>query len=265
MRRYPAQDLEPAVRDPKKLRRTALILVGIMAVGAIGILIAYNRDAARRADDERPALVARLDTRKDLKVWRQDETEAGLLDLAGDVFLVAPVCFAEPEGWETTRSVLLELGERYGDRGDFHLVCITVDPENEPPAELAKFAEELGAELPFWWLVATRDESTHKFLKNELKAGILPHRDGDRWVYDPSLVLVDRDRHLRQPTIRARKPDGKELNYRNRVPFDFEQAAKWDAEGRAEGLEKSNVDTLRELLFQTIDELLATPAKHEQG
>lgn len=265
MRRYPAQDLEPAPRDPKKLRRTAFILVGVMALGAIGILIAYNQDAARRAEDDRPALVARLDIRKDLKVWRQDESEAGLLDLAGDVFVIAPVCFREPEGWATTRGILLELKERYAGREDFHLVCVTVDPENEPPKELANYAADLGAELPFWWLVATRDESTHKFLKNELKASQLPHEADGKWVYDGSLVVVDRDRHLRQPTIRVRKPSGKELNYRTRVPFDFEEAAKWDAEGRAEGLDKSNVETLRELLFKTIDELLATPAKKEQS
>lgn len=254
----PASDLQPAERDPKKLRRTAFILVALMAVGSIAMLVAYNRWAAEAAKDDRPALVGRLD--KNFKVWRQDESEAGLLDLAGDVWVISPVSFAQPDGWKTTRGVLEKLAERYGDRTDFHIVNLTVDPENEPPAELAKYAAELGAELPQWWLAGAQADSMHKFLKNRLKAGFYPAEKDGVWEYDPSLVLVGRDRHIRKATVRARKPDGKELNYRNPVDFDFEQAAKWDAEGRSEGLEKSNVAALEELLFHTIDRLLEDPA-----
>ncbi|MBK1826933.1 hypothetical protein [Haloferula rosea] len=257
MKRYPAQDLEPAVRDPKKLRRTALILIGIMLVGAVFILIAYNRDAARRAEDTRPAITGRLN--KNFKVWRQDETEAGLLDLRGDVFVIVPVVFSQPDSWDTTREVLLELEKRYESRDDLHIVCVTQDPENEPPELLAEEAKKLGAELPKWWLAGSREESVHKFFKNVLKANIMAHRKDGEIVYDASLVVIDRDRHIRQPTVRARKASGKELNYRNRVTFDFEGAAEWDEKGRSEGLEKSNVETMKDLLFVTIDELLAQP------
>jgi hypothetical protein len=59
--------------------------------------------------------------------------------------------------------------------------------------------------------------------------------------------------------VRARNAEGKELNFRNPVPFDFEEAARWDAEGRSEGLEKSNVETLEDLLHKTIDHLLEQP------
>lgn len=258
MKRYPAQDLEPAERDPKKLRRTGIILVVLMLVSGVGILLAYNRSAKRQAGDDRPALGSgRLD--KNFRVWRQDESEAGLLDLAGDVFVISAVSFEQPDGWRTTRGVLEDLKQRYGGRDDFHIVMLTVDPENEPPRKLAGYAADLGAELPFWWLAGASEESTHKFLKNRLKGQMVPHQTDGEWKYDPSLVLVDRDRHLRQATIRARNAAGKELNFRNPVPFDFEQAAQWDAEGRSEGLEKSNVETLEDLLHKTIDHLLEQP------
>lgn len=259
MKRYPAEDLEPAVRDPKKLRLTGMILVVLMLVSGFGILIAYNRSAKRQAGDDRPALgTGRLD--KNFRVWRQDESEAGLLDMEGDVFVISPVSFEQPEGWTSTREILGDLKSRYGDRDDFHIVMMTVDPENEPPTKLAGYAKELGAELPFWWLVGASEESTHKFLKNRLKAQIMPHKKDEEWQYDRSLVIVDRDRHLRQATVRAKNAKGKELNFRNPVPLDFEQAAAWDAEGRSEGLEKSNVETMKDLLFKTIDDLLAQPA-----
>lgn len=260
--KYAAQDLEPAVRDPKKLRRTAFILVALMVFGSIGVLIAYNRKAAQLAEDDRPAFVTRLRTDKhDFKLWCQDESEASLLDLAGDVFVIAPVVFEQPETWQATRAVLLDLKERYGERNDFHIVTISLDPENEAPTELAKHAEELGAELPFWWLAGAREESVHKYFKNVLQAGIMPENRDGKWNYDPAVTVVDRDRHVRQPTVRARKPNGRELNYRNPVRLDFEQAAEWDAAGRSEGLDKTNVETMEEMLFDTIDELLATPVE----
>lgn len=257
MKRYPAQDLEPAERDPKKLRRTAFALVGVMLLGSVFVLAAYNRDAAARAEDERPAIVTRLE--KNFKVWRQDESEAGLLaENPGDrvVQVIAPVVFREPESWEHTRGVLRRLDERFGERDDFRIVCITLDPENEPPEFLAEAARDLGAELPGWWVCGSREESVHKFFKNTLKAGVMPTKREDGWHYDPALVLIDRDRHVRQATVRARKPSGKELNYRQRVTFDFEQAARWDAEGRSEGVEKTNLETLEDLLVETIEYVL---------
>ncbi len=256
------ENLEPAVRDPRKLRRTAWILVALMVVGSILVLVAYNRKAAKLAEDDRPAYVTRLRTDKhDFKLWRQDESEASLLDLAGDVFVIAPVVFSQPESWKHTRDVLLELRDRYAGRDDFHIVTITLDPENEPPAELARYADGLGAELPFWWLAGAREESVHKYFKNVLQAGIMPYREDGKWHYDPAVVLVDRDRHVRQPTVRARKPNGRELNHRNPVKLDFEEAARWDSEGRSEGLEESNVETMKAMLFKTIDELLAAEAE----
>lgn len=260
---WPAENLEPAVRDPKKLRRTALVLVGVMIVGGFLILYAYQKRAAKEAEDDRPAYLTRLFPKEkyDLKLWRQDESEGSLLDLGGDVFVIVPVVFKQPDSWNQTREVLMELAERYGSRDDFHIVCITLDPENEPPLELGEFAKELDAELPFWWLAGAREESIHKYFKNVLRAGFMPKKEDSKWVYDNSIAIVDRDLHVRQPTIRARKPSGKELNYRTNVAIDFEQAAKWDAEGRSEGLDKSNVDVLKDMLFKTIDELLATPAQ----
>ena len=65
MKRYPAQDMEPAERDPRKLRLTAFTLVALMVVGGLAILMAYNRKAAELAKDDRPAFVTRLREDKD--------------------------------------------------------------------------------------------------------------------------------------------------------------------------------------------------------
>lgn len=231
--------LEPTPRDPKRLRRTAWVLVGLILAGGILVPLAYRKMLAEQAQEFRPAYAGRLV--HNFAVVRQDGSTAGLFDLAGDVWVVSAVCFDQPESWRRSREVMKRLGERYRDRDDFHLVCLTVDPENERPERLAAAADELGAELPQWWLAGAGEEFVHKYLKNKLKLGVLPHRDPDgSWVYDAAIVVVDRDLHLR----------------RVKVPFDFDAAAGWDEDGLATGTERSNVEQLEWLLHQTLDHLL---------
>ena len=249
--RMPAEPFEPAVRDPRKLRRTALILTAIMILSAIGIPYAYLKLAERQALDDTPSVKGRI--LRNFRVWRQDGSEGDLGQIDKEVYVIAPVLFSESERWKETLGVLQRLSKRYAARTDFHIVCITVDPEGEPPEKLEEYAKELGAELPQWWLAATREESAHKFLKNVLKMETIPHQKDGKWVYDGSLVVIDRDRHIRQATIQRGK------YFRENVTFDFERAAQWDAEGRTEGLEESNVETLEEILISTIDRILAQP------
>lgn len=253
--RTPAEPLIPAVRDPRKLRITALWLVVLMIASGVGVLAAYMRWAERQADDERPGYVGRIDDKAEFGVVRQDESGAKISDLFGKVWVVCGVSVSQPEGWKESREVLLRLAERYAGREDFRIVCFTVDPEHESSAVLAATAKELGVGLPQWWFAGAGEEYVHKFLKNKLRLGIMPHRKDGEWIYDSSITLIDQDRHIRQPTLRQGK------YRRNRVTFDFQQAARWDAEGRTEGLEESNLATLEGLLVKTIDELLELPPR----
>ncbi len=251
--RTPAANFEPVERDPRKLRKTALWLVGIMIVSGVTVLASYLKWAERKADDDRPAIIGRLDAKREFGLVRHDGSGAKMSDFFGDVWIVCGVSVSQPEGWETTRGVLKRINERYADREDFHILCLTVDPEKETTEALAQVAAGLGAEIPKWTFAGAGEEFVHKFLKNTLKLGVMPHRKEEKWVYDPALVIIDRDRHVRQATVKRSK------YARGNVRFDFEEAARWDAEGRTEGLAKSNVETLEELLVKLLDDLLAQP------
>lgn len=245
--------LEPAVRDPRKLRKTAFWLVLIMVVSGAGILASYAQWMKKQADDDRPAFVGRLSDQLDFPVTRQDGSKEGLNRLFGHVTIYCGFSARQQDDWKATRAVLQKLAARYAGREDFHIVCLTVDPANEGIPLLEATGKDLGASLPQWWLASTGEAEAHKFLKNTLKLGFTPERKGDKWSFDPALTVVDRDRHLRQATIKS------SVYSRARVTLDFEQAARWDAEGRTKGLEKSNQETLEALLFKMVDDLLAHP------
>jgi hypothetical protein len=64
-------------------------------------------------------------------------------------------------------------------------------------------------------------------------------------------VLVDRNLKLRKAIVPQKRGGSSYV-----APFDFDQAAKWDAKGVKTGTNQSNVDELKLLLENTIDYLM---------
>jgi len=249
--------LEPAIRDPRKLRRTAWVLLVVMLLGGVMIHLAYQSWSKKQSVDLRPAFVTRIAKEKDLRVLRQDGAQADLLEHDGQVWVLAAVSSAQLETSEHTLAVMKRLAEKYAGRTDFGLVCLVVDSgeREQLDALLTDTAKRIGATLPQWWVASQRREELHKFVKNELKASLYPHQAADgKWSFDTSLVLIDRNRHVRQAVI-PQKQGGPPFVAR----FDFDQAAEWDAKGVKSGTDRSNAEELESRLGETIETLLAEP------
>ncbi|MCP5544796.1 MAG: hypothetical protein H7A49_12915 [Akkermansiaceae bacterium] len=252
----PPDITEPAERDPKKLRRTAWILVAIMLVGGFLILKAYERTAERQAKDTHPAKIHQIRKERDLRVVRQDGKAADLFDLRGKVWVVQVDSLGDPGAAEIGRTVMKKLAEDYRENDGFRLVTLVVDPPaaEELPAMIEQTAAKEGMHLPQWWLASTDRKTLHKFIKNELKAGEFPHEKDGKWMFDSSIVLIDREGNIRRAVV-PQKRGGPPFV----ATFDFAEAAEWDARGAKTGTERSNVEELEQLLRKTIDTLLSSP------
>lgn len=252
-------DFEPAARDPKKLKRTAWVLVVIMLVGGVLVFKAYEKWSRQQSKDDRPAVVHRIQEERDLRIIRQDGKTADLFDLRGHVWVVNVMSLKNPKSSERSLAVMKRLAGKYSNTEDFNLVSLAVDPI--PPgnivSELKRAAESHGMKFPQWWLGGNEPATLHTFIKNELKANSFPHESGGVWFYDSSIVLIDRNGHIRRAVV-PKKPSGEP----SIIAFDFDQAAKWDAEGKKTGTNRSNEAEMEALLGKTIDTLLAEPFKN---
>jgi len=256
----PPADLEPAVRDPRKLRRTAWILVAIMILGGWLVLKAYETWAKRQTRDTRPALIHRIRKERDLRVIRQDGKTADLFELRGKVWVVNTLALGAPDNSQRSHDVMSRLAEKYAGVADFALVSLILDP---PPADqvvatLEAQAQNRGMRLPQWWLATNDAATTHKFVKSELRAGVFPHLENGRWLHDSAVVLIDRSGHLRRAVVPQQRGGQPYV-----ATFDFDQAARWDEEGKKTGSDRSNAAELEFLLARTIDELLTEPIDPE--
>ncbi|MDP4626245.1 MAG: hypothetical protein NWT08_14040 [Akkermansiaceae bacterium] len=255
-----AIELVPVTPDPKKNYRTALVLVLVMIVGGIMILKAYEKRTRETDSDDRPSFVTQISETKDLRYLRQDGKQKELMELKGKVVLVqvTPMSGADP----VTSAVMQRFSKEYAGNEDLVLLTLMLDPGDAEglKEQLEVFSKKLGAELP-QWVVATNERPTlHKFIKNEFKANMLPHQADGKWVYDHSLVLIDRNRHVRKAVV-PQKHGGASFV----TSLDFEQAMKWDDEGIKTGTELSNEQQMEVLLGETIKILLGEKVSENKG
>lgn len=251
-----ASDAEPVSVDPAKLRRTAWILVVIMVVGGFLILKAYEKMSVNQAKDNRPAIIHQIRKERDLTVIRQDGKTSSIFDLRGKVVAMHSISLDQPKRAQRSFEVMKRLSEEFADTPDVQLVTLVIDP---PPPEqalsvLSSAASDFGMALPDWWLATTEKKTLHKFIRNELKTSVPPHKTEEGWQFDTSIYLIDRKGHLRRAVILVK-------DSRSRVvPFDFDQAAEWDAQDLDSGTDLTNEQQLEKLLRETIRLLLAEPA-----
>ncbi len=240
---------EPAAVDPAKLRRTAWILVAIMVIGGFFILKAYEKMTVNQSKDNRPAMVHQIRKERDLTIIRQDGQTAPLFDLRGKVVAIHCVLLGEPEKSRRTLEVVKRLAQSLDEFPDLQLVTLAIDP---PPAEetvgaLRQTADDLGIALPHWWLATTEEKTLHKFIRNELKTTVPPHKTQEGWQFETSVFLIDRNGHLRRAVVPQQKGGPPFI-----ATFDFDQAAQWDSQGVLTGTDLTNEQQLEKLLRETI-------------
>jgi hypothetical protein len=254
----PDPSLEPAIRDPKKLRNTALVLVAIMILGGCLVLKAYDHWSRQQAPDERPALIYRITPERDLRMLRQDGKIVDLVSLRGNVIAVNVMSLRDPQAAELSMAVMKRLSQSRAGTKEFNLVSLVVDPlpSEKLLASLTQTSISDGINLPQWWLGGNEPKTLHKFIKNELKANIYPHEADGKWLYDASIVLIDKNGHIRRAVVPQKQGGPPYI-----ATFDFEQAAEWDAKGTKTGTANSNIVQLEILLNDTIDKLLAEEFK----
>jgi cytochrome oxidase Cu insertion factor (SCO1/SenC/PrrC family) len=138
---------------------------------------------------------------KDLPAINQDNQAVKLSDLRGKVWVVAEFFAICPHCAVRNGEELRKIYDEFKGNPDFHITCISVDPENDKQEKLADYAKALGAETKNWWFLNAGDAKTsHEYLEKELKFfGIRERTDpldieaNGKYAHDLGFILVDRD------------------------------------------------------------------------
>lgn len=238
-------DLEPAERNPAELRRTAMILVAIMILGAGFVLYAYiNHEKGK--DPNRPPITAKIT--RNFAAKTQHDKLVGIYDLEGKVWFAVPLCVSQLDENKHALAMMKELMEHYGDRDDVFFVWVSIDGVDQGvgPEQLAEAADKLGLAESRCWLLTTGDTDKQRgYIKDQLRLGLVNAReDGDpagKWKFPSQLALIDRGMHIRQ-------------RYDFRDAYHFQAKAEKELKKRPELADEEGYD----LVLNAVDELKKT-------
>lgn len=138
---------------------------------------------------------------KDLVATNQAGENVKLSDLRGKVWVVAQFFAVCPHCAVRNGKELRDMYDEFKDDPDFHIVCISVDPEADDVEKLKDYAQALGADTKNWWFLNAGDEkATHEYLEKELHfLGIRERTESadieanGRFQHDMGVVAVGRD------------------------------------------------------------------------
>lgn len=158
----------------------------------------------------------------DLTAINQDGKTVKLSDLKGKVWIAAEFFAVCPHCAVRNGEELKKIQDEFGSHPDFHITCISVDPDNDKQEQLADYAKALGADSKNWWFLNAGDtKATHTYLEKELKFfGIRERTDpadieaNGRFAHDLGFLLVDREFRVigKWPLADARSEQARKLD-----------------------------------------------------
>ncbi len=116
------------------------------------LMITVSRPFTRRIP-EAPEVLLQL---PDFALVDQDGQPFTLASMRGKVWVAGFIFTSCPSVCPKISRAMLELQQRYARNGiEVELVSFSVDPENDTPAVLKRYADNLGADLTRWHFVTT--------------------------------------------------------------------------------------------------------------
>jgi cytochrome oxidase Cu insertion factor (SCO1/SenC/PrrC family) len=178
--------------------------VAVLSVGIVGTAV-FLRGRLPEPEIEQIVGAGRADPGawftigRDLEATNQAGRRVRLSELRGKVWVVAEFFAVCPKCAVRNGSDLREIYDEFKDDPDFHVVCISVDPEQDTVDKLSDYAAALGADVSNWWFLTGEREELHAYLSGELKFLDIRERSDPeeieqlgRYAHDLGLMVVDR-------------------------------------------------------------------------
>ncbi|MBP36775.1 MAG: SCO family protein [Roseibacillus sp.] len=131
----------------------------------------------------------------DITLTNQDGEEVKLSDLKDKVWVASNFFATCPYCLETASQDLKGLYQEFSPDSNFHVVSISIDPENDKLQQLKDYARVMGAESRNWWFLRGEEKTVHEYLEREMgfmkvvKNKVPPAKD--RFSHDRALLVFD--------------------------------------------------------------------------
>jgi len=182
----------------------------------------------------------------DIELTNQLGEKVRLSDLEDKVWVLAQFFAACPNCAARNGDHLVELYQRYSDNPDFHMVCMTVDPDSDDEEKLKAYQNALGGKPENWWFLTGPKEQLHRYMEDELKFMAVRERTNEediasqgRYAHDMGVAVFGKGlRMLEKRDLLAAKVEDETMTLYKQFEIDLDNAIKRALSGQGrEGFE----------------------------
>ena len=188
--------------NPRTFWASIIGICLIIITGSVFVTRSYMKRMRYELENPRLPYLDKLE--KDLEAINRDGKKVHLAELKGKVWVAGYLYTDCPSGCLGLAAYMTELNKMYGDRDDFQLVSISLNPSDDTPEKMDAFVKKNGVDAENWWFLTGDEEEIHGYMlryfkmspgKENLDPAIVAAEG--RFAHDPLLVLVDEGANIR--------------------------------------------------------------------
>lgn len=190
--------------DPKRFWMTIIGICAVIIFGSIFVTRSYMKRRAWEGENYRPPHIAKLEV--DLEAINRDGNAVSLGELFGKAWVMGYMYTDCPSGCLGLSVYLEQLHDKFGEREDFQLVSVSLNPSEDTPEKISAWIDNHGIAVPAskWWFL-TGDETKirdymlqwfHMPYGEESDDPLVVAAQG-KFQHQPMLVIVDEKANIR--------------------------------------------------------------------
>lgn len=144
-----------------------MTIAGICAViifGSVFVTRSYMKRREYEAANYRPPHISKLE--KDLEAINRDGRTVRLSELKHKIWVMGYMYTDCPSGCIGMASYLEELERAFGDRENFHLVSISLNPSEDTPEKINDWVVDHDIDLPDWWFLTGDETEIREYMQD---------------------------------------------------------------------------------------------------
>lgn len=188
--------------NPRMFWATIIGICLIIITGSVFVTRSYMKRMRYELENPRLPYLDKLE--KDLEATNRDGKTVHLAELKGKVWVAGYLYTDCPSGCLGLAAYMTELNRIYGDRDDFQLVSISLNPSEDTPEKMDAFVKGNGVDSENWWFLTGDEKTIHDYMlryfkmspgKKNLDPAVVAAEG--KIAHDPLLVLVDENANIR--------------------------------------------------------------------